>query len=182
MTNHRGYVTVLHLPQAGRDGPTDFQNRTMTDIRPAEFPRDFARVRSLLREYADGLGVGLDFQGFEAEMAQLPGKYAAPAGRLLLAWSGTETVGCVALRPLDGNSCEMKRLYVRPQARGEQLGRRLAQHICKEAREAGYSRICLDTLPTMGAAQELYRSLGFKPTEPYVFNPITGTKYLALDL
>jgi ribosomal protein S18 acetylase RimI-like enzyme len=154
----------------------------MTDIRLAEFPRDLAEVRSLFREYADGLGIDLNFQGFEAEMAELPGKYAGPAGRLFLAWNGTAAVGCVALRPLAGDSCEMKRLYVRPQARGEQLGRRLAQHICKEALEAGYSRIYLDTLPTMGAAQQLYQSLGFRPTEPYVFNPIPGTRYLALDL
>jgi ribosomal protein S18 acetylase RimI-like enzyme len=154
----------------------------MTDICPAEFPRDLAAVRSLFREYADGLGIDLDFQGFEAEMAGLPGKYAGAAGRLLLAWSGAAAVGCVALRPLAGDSCEMKRLYVRPQVRGEQLGRRLAERICKEALEAGYSRICLDTLPTMGAAQKLYQSLGFKPTEPYVFNPIPGTRYLALDL
>lgn len=155
---------------------------TMTDIRLAEFPRDLTEVRSLLREYADGLGIDLDFQGFEAEMNELPGKYAGPAGRIFLAWSGASAVGCVALRPLGDSSCEMKRLYVRPQARGGQLGRRLAQHICKEAREAGYSRICLDTLPAMGAAQKLYQSLGFRPIEPYVFNPIPGTQYLALDL
>jgi ribosomal protein S18 acetylase RimI-like enzyme len=154
----------------------------MTDIRLAEFPRDLAEVRSLFREYADGLGIDLGFQDFEAEMAELPGKYAEPEGRLFLAWSGTAAIGCVALRPLAGDSCEMKRLYVRPQARGEQLGRRLAQHICKEALQAGYSRIYLDTLPTMEAAQQLYQSLGFRPTEPYVFNPIPGTRYLTLDL
>jgi len=154
----------------------------MTDIRLAEFPRDLAEVRSLFREYADGLGIDLGFQDFEAEMAELPGKYAEPEGRLFLAWSGTAAIGCVALRPLAGDSCEMKRLYVRPQARGEQLGRRLVQHICKEALEAGYSRIYLDTLPTMEAAQQLYQSLGFRPTEPYVFNPIPGTRYLTLDL
>jgi ribosomal protein S18 acetylase RimI-like enzyme len=154
----------------------------MTDIRLAEFPRDLAEVRSLFREYADGLGIDLGFQDFEAEMAELPGKYAEPEGRLFLAWSGTAAIGCVALRPLAGDSCEMKRLYVRPQARGEQLGRRLVQHICKEALEAGYSRIYLDTLPTMEAAQQLYQSLGFRPTDPYVFNPIPGTRYLTLDL
>jgi ribosomal protein S18 acetylase RimI-like enzyme len=128
------------------------------------------------------LGVDLEFQGFEAELAALPGKYEQPAGRILLAWRGTETLGCIAVRPIDAKACEMKRLYVRPQARGEQLGRRLAERLCQEAREAGYSRICLDTLPTMGAAQGLYQSLGFRPIEPYVFNPIPGTKFLALDL
>ena len=154
----------------------------MIDIRPAQLPRELAEVRSLFREYVTGLGIDLEFQDFEAEIAGLPGKYTPPRGRLLLAWSATEAMGCVALRPLDETSCEMKRLYVRPQARGEQLGRRLAQRICDEAREAGYARICLDTLPTMASAQKLYRSLGFKPIEPYVFNPIAETKFLALDL
>jgi ribosomal protein S18 acetylase RimI-like enzyme len=154
----------------------------MIDIRPAAMPSDLAEVRSLFREYVTGLGVDLAFQDFAAELAGLPGKYAPPRGRLLLAWSGTQAVGSVALRPLDEISCEMKRLYVRPQARGEQLGRRLAERICDEARAAGYSKICLDTLPTMASAQQLYRSLGFKPIEPYVFNPIAETKFLALDL
>jgi len=152
------------------------------DIRLARFPQDLATVRSLFREYADGLGIDLDFQGFEAEMAALPGKYAAPMGRVLLAWHDAEAVGCVALRPIDATSCEMKRLYVRQQARGEQLGRRLAERVTEEARSAGYLRICLDTLPTMASAQKLYHRLGFRPIEPYVFNPIPGTQFLALDL
>jgi len=154
----------------------------MTEIRPAELPRDLDEVRALFREYARSLGVDLEFQGFEAEVATLPGKYAPPAGRILLAWRGTDVLGCIALRPIDADTCEMKRLYVRPQARGEQLGRRLAERVCEEARAAGYSRICLDTLPTMGAAQALYQSLGFRPIEAYVFNPIPGTRFLALDL
>ena len=151
-------------------------------IRAAEFPRDLVEVTGLFREYAESLGVDLGFQDFEAEVAALPGKYEPPAGRLLLAWRGTDAIGCVALRPVAGSDCEMKRLYVRPDSRGGRLGRRLAQRICEEAREAGYSRICLDTLPTMGPAQKLYESLGFKPIEPYVFNPIPGTRFLALDL
>ncbi|GAA0715819.1 GNAT family N-acetyltransferase [Dokdonella soli] len=154
----------------------------MTDIRPALWPDDLENVRTLFHEYAGTLGVDLEFQGFEAEVAELPGKYSTPAGRLLLAWRGTEAVGCIGLRPLDGQTCEMKRLYVRPQARGEQLGRRLVMRIREEANAAGYSRICLDTLPTMTSAQRLYESLGFKPVAPYVFNPIEGTRFLALDL
>lgn len=154
----------------------------MTDIRSAEPPRDLVEVRSLFREYADSLDVDLEFQGFEAELAALPGKYAAPAGRLLLAWRATVAVGCVAVRPLDEDSCEMKRLFVRPMARGEHLGRRLAERVCEEARRIGYSRICLDTLPGMHAAISLYLTLGFKRIEPYVFNPVPGTLFLARDL
>src|SRR5688572_10196267 len=128
----------------------------MIDIRDARFPEDLTVVRGLFREYADGLGVDLAFQDFEAEVAGLPGKYARPSGRLLIAWRGGEALGCIGLRPLEGDACEMKRLYVRPTARGEQLARRLAERLCDEAREVGYARICLDTLPTMGAAQGLY--------------------------
>ena len=152
------------------------------DIRHAGFPRDVAEVRGLFREYADALGVDLCFQDFESELATLPGRYAAPSGRLLLAWQDLETVGCVALRAVNGTSCEMKRLYVRPHVRGSKVGRRLAERICDEARAAGYTRICLDTLPSMTAAQALYESLGFKSIEPDVFNPVAGTRYLALDL
>ncbi len=155
--------------------------RSSTELRPAG-PRDLEVVRALFEEYAGSLGVDLAFQGFEDELADLPGKYRPPAGRLLLAWKGPRAVGCIALRPLGAGTCEMKRLYVRPEARGEQLGRRLVERICREAREAGYARICLDTLPMMAAAQALYESLGFVPTEPYVFNPVPGTKFLALDL
>jgi GNAT superfamily N-acetyltransferase len=156
----------------------------MTDIRPAELPRDLEVVRGLFAEYAGGIGVDLAFQGFDVELEGLPGKYQPPGGRLLLAWKDERAVGCIALRPLGAgtDTCEMKRLYVRPEARGEQLGRRLAERICREAREAGYARICLDTLPMMASAQSLYASLGFVPIEPYVFNPIPGTKFLALDL
>jgi ribosomal protein S18 acetylase RimI-like enzyme len=151
----------------------------MTEIRAAELPRDLNEVRELFREYADSLSTDLGFQDFEAELAALPGKYEPPRGRLLLAWSGTEAVGCVALRPLDRDTCEMKRLYVRPKLRGQRLGRRLAERICQEACAAGYSRICLDTLPTMGEAIKLYTALGFQPIEPYVYNPIPGAIFLA---
>jgi ribosomal protein S18 acetylase RimI-like enzyme len=154
----------------------------MIEIRSAEFPRDLSVVRELLREYADDLGVDLCFQNFDDELATLPGSYAPPSGRLLVATQDQDPVGSVALRRIDATSCEMKRLYVRPRARGEHLGRRLTERICAEARDAGYARICLDTLPSMVAAQHLYASLGFEPIAPYVFNPIAGTQYLGLAL
>jgi GNAT superfamily N-acetyltransferase len=152
------------------------------DIRPAELRRDLPVIREMFREYADGLGIDLGFQDFATELATLPGKYQPPKGRLMLAWRGADAVGCVALRPLAGDACEMKRLYVRPAARGRQLGRRLAERICQEAREAGYRRICLDTLPTMSAAIRLYATLGFRPIEPYVFNPVEGAIFLGSNL
>lgn len=155
---------------------------TTIELRTAELPRDLPEVRRLFREYADGLGIDLAFQDFEAELASLPGKYAPPAGRIVLAWRGAEAVGCVALRPLDDSTCEMKRLYLRPEARGVQLGRRLAERICAEARAAGYARICLDTIPSMAAAVALYTSLGFKSTAPYVFNPVPDALFLAREL
>jgi GNAT superfamily N-acetyltransferase len=155
---------------------------TMTDIRPARLPDDVPTARTLFREYAASLDIDLCFQDFDAEVVTLPGAYAPPEGRILLAWNGNEAVGCAALRPLTGGACEMKRLYVRPHVRGGQLGRRLAERICREAREAGYARICLDTLPSMLSAIRLYEALDFRPIDPYVFNPIPGALFLALDL
>ena len=151
-------------------------------IDPADMPRDLATVRALFREYADGIGVDLCFQGFEAELAELPGKYAAPGGRLLLCRQGDRAVGCVAMRPLASGDCEMKRLYVRPEMRGARLGQQLVERLCVQAREAGYRRIFLDTLPTMAAAIGLYTALGFTETEAYVFNPVQGVRYLVRTL
>lgn len=154
----------------------------MTAIRPARFPEDLEPVRQIFREYADSLGIDLCFQGFESELAGLPGKYAEPRGRVLLATEKQQVIGCVAMRPLEGAVCEMKRLYVRPAGRGRRLGRRLALAICRAAKETGYERMRLDTLSSMQAAQQLYRSLGFKPIPAYVFNPIEGAVYMELDL
>lgn len=152
------------------------------EISPARIPGDLETVRSLFREYAAGLGVDIAYQGFEQELATLPGKYQPPAGRLLIASNDGGALGCVALRPLTNRDCEMKRLYVRPAARGSALGRALAQRVCDEARAAGYARICLDTISTMVAAVRLYQSLGFRDIEPYVFNPYPGACFMALDL
>ncbi|MDQ6621251.1 MAG: GNAT family N-acetyltransferase [Pseudomonadota bacterium] len=154
----------------------------MIEIEAAELPEHLAHVRRLFREYADALGIDLCFQNFEAELAELPGRYAPPDGRLLLAWHGTRAIGCVALRPVDGPVCEMKRLYVDPSMRGRGLGRALAERICNEAREAGYRRICLDTLPSMSSAIELYSAMNFQPVTPYVFNPVRGVVFLGLEL
>ena len=147
-------------------------------IQDAHFPDDVDIVRTLLREYAAALPVDLDFQDFEAEVATLPGKYARPQGRLLLARSDGRVLGCIGMRALNGTDCEMKRLYVRPDARGLQLGRQLVERLCEEARNAGYTRMFLDTLPTMETAQRLYAQLGFEETQAYVFNPVAGTKYM----
>ena len=154
----------------------------MINIQPAQFPRDLPIVRTLFEEYAASLGVDLGFQGFAAELAGLPGKYLSPGGQLLLAWRGEEAVGCVAFRSVDAHACEMKRLYVRPTARGLDLGRQLVVRLCELAVAAGYRCMRLDTLADMHAAQRLYRSLGFKEIEPYVFNPVPGTQYMELAL
>lgn len=154
----------------------------MIAIEPARFPDDLPIVQRLFREYADALGIDLCFQDFDAELAGLPGRYAPPQGRLLIAWNGSEPLGCVALRPIDASACEMKRLYVRPASRGERLGQRLVDRLCAEARSAGYRRICLDTLPAMTEAIGLYAANGFRPIEPYVFNPIPGALFLGREL
>lgn len=154
----------------------------MPSISQARFPIDQAEVVSIFREYVRSPTVSLDFQDYEAEFAALPGKYAAPEGRLLLAREGHTVLGCAALRRVDASTCEMKRVYVRPAGRGQNLGRRLVETLLSEARMAGYSRICLDVLPEFMAAQKLYESLGFVPAPPVSFNPVAGTQFLALVL
>lgn len=157
------------------------------DLLTPDTPELLQATREIFREYARSLGIDLDFQGFDEELATLPGDYAAPAGQLLLAVVDGALAGCGAFRPLPSadapNACEMKRLYVRPAFRRFGLGRILAQRLLDDARRAGYSSMLLDTLDDMEAARGLYASLGFHETAPYYYNPIPGAHYLqaALD-
>jgi putative acetyltransferase len=139
---------------------------------------DLDEIRVMLREYAAWLEVDLCFQNFEEELAGLPGEYQPPRGRLLIA----EGAGCVALRAIDDDICEMKRLYVRPEQRGSGLGRRLVLEIISEARAIGYRRMRLDTMPKMDRAQGLYASLGFREIAAYRYNPEPGARFLELEL
>lgn len=147
---------------------------------------DMERVREIFREYAASLGIDLDFQDFEQELASLPGDYVEPRGALLLALVDGEVAGCCALRPLDAsdypNASEMKRLYVRKAFRGFGLGRQLAEATIDAARQAGYACVLLDTLDDMEAARALYEELGFEEIPPYYHNPIAGAHYLKADL
>ena len=154
----------------------------MVTLEPAIEPHHLATVRVLFREYAEALGVDLGFQGFEEELHGLPGAYAPPKGALLLAQEGAAVLGCVAVRPLDAETAEMTRLYVRPVARDRGLGRILATVAIEHSKNAGFRRIRLDTLPEMGRARALYESLGFRAIAPYRYNPISGTAFLELDL
>ncbi len=152
---------------------------SITEVNGAQ---ELGTARRLFEEYAGGLGIDLCFQGFDEELATLPGAYARPDGRLLLAYVGDEVAGCVALRRLEPDVCEMKRLYLRPAFRGSGVGLKLAQTIIAEACAAGYRRMRLDTLPTMRSALVLYHKLGFREIQPYRNNPVEGAVFLELQL
>jgi len=148
-------------------------------FRQAESAAEIAQVRELFLEYAQSLGFSLCFQNFDKELANLPGDYAPPDGRLLLAEFEGQVAGCVALHKLEGGICEMKRLYLRSQFRGKRLGRAIADRIIAEAREIGYQRMRLDTVePVMKDAVAMYRRIGFREITPYRKNPIAGALYM----
>ncbi len=149
----------------------------------AKTSAEIERARELFKEYETGLGISLCFQNFEQELFALPGDYASPDGRLMLAFDDGDLAGCVALRKIGEGVCEMKRLFVREKFRGAGLGQRLANNIIENARNIGYERMRLDTLPgEMDKAIELYRALGFKQIEPYYDNPLPCAIFMELDL
>ena len=149
----------------------------------AKSEEEIERARELFKEYASGLGIDLCFQNFDKELAELPGDYVPPTGRLFLALEDEAAIGCVALRKIGDGVCEMKRLYVRPEFRGSGLGRTLAESIIEAARAIGYDRMRLDTLPgKMERAIAMYRSLGFSEIEPYYQNPVQDAVFMELQM
>jgi ribosomal protein S18 acetylase RimI-like enzyme len=152
------------------------------EIRQVRDDADLVHARSLFLEYAQSLPFRLEFQDFDREVTSLPGEYAPPRGRLLLAFVRSAAAGCVALRPWDEERCEMKRMYVRPEHRGTGIGRALAEAVMVEGGAAGYRWMRLDTVPGMEEALGLYRSLGFAPIPPYRHNPIPGAVFLEAGL
>lgn len=144
---------------------------------------DIVTVRGLFREYEDKMGLDLCFQGFEAELASLPGNYAEPSGRLLIAAIDDSVAGCIALKKVDAETCEMKRLFVRDEFRGQRIGIALIERLIADAREIGYKRLRLDTFPPiMSKAVELYRSYGFREIEPYNSDPHPELLFMEMDL
>ncbi|HEY5802792.1 MAG TPA: GNAT family N-acetyltransferase [Lysobacter sp.] len=154
----------------------------MLTLTQAQDPAQIATARMLFREYAEAIGTDLEYQGFSSELAALPAPYAPPRGALLVATIGDDVAGCVALRPLDETTGEMKRLYVRPAHQGTGLGKRLVEAVIEAARQAGYRELRLDTLASMESAQALYRRLGFVEIAPYNTTHIAGTRFYSRSL
>jgi ribosomal protein S18 acetylase RimI-like enzyme len=154
----------------------------MVTCRAASTPEDYAAALALIDEYVASLGFDLEFQDFDHERAHLAAEYGPPGGCLLLAETDGELVGCVGVRRFEEQVCEMKRLYVNPRHRRGGVGRTLAAASIEEARRLGYTRMRLDTLPEMEAANALYRALGFQPIRPYRHNPIADALFFELDL
>ncbi len=152
----------------------------MVTVRRAEFPQDAEAVADIWREFVDSPSVSLDYQGNETEFANLPGKYAAPEGRVLVAERNGKLVGCIAFREVNSEICEMKRLYVRPEGRGVGLGLQLTRLLIAAAIEVGYVEMRLDVLAEFEKARAIYESLGFAPADPISFNPLPGTSFLGL--
>ena len=155
---------------------------TPLEIRHASGSLDVEEVRRLFEEYSSWIEIDLSFQNFAEELRNLPGDYSPPAGVLLLARDGDAVAGGIAVRRIEGSTCEMKRLFVRDGFRGKGAGEALAKAAVEWARDAGYARMLLDTLPKMGSAHRLYERMGFKEIEPYRFNPVPGARYLSIDL
>ena len=154
----------------------------MIKVIRAQIAEHYQAARELFRQYADSLGFDLEFQGFSQELAALPGDYAPPQGCILLAEDAGHFVGCVALRPLEGKICEMKRLYVRSESRGQGIGRELACSVIDAARNIGYVKMRLDTIGSMKEARTLYHSLQFRNISAYRYNPLDEPNYMELDL
>ncbi|HEY9164817.1 MAG TPA: GNAT family N-acetyltransferase [Candidatus Kryptonia bacterium] len=160
-------------------------NSTSQYLMRTALPADEALIqtaRSLFMEYAKSLNFSLCFQDFDEEVAHLPGDYAPPNGRLILVYDGPVALGCIALRKIEDGICEMKRLYLKPEARGKGLGRKLAADLIAEAVRIGYTKMRLDTVPSMTEAISLYRSLGFRDVRQYTKNPIEGALFMELEL
>jgi GNAT superfamily N-acetyltransferase len=151
-------------------------------LQHATFPTDLAAVQAIFREYVHSPQADLGFQNFEAEFAQLPGPYAEPRGCVMLVRRAGQIAGCAALRPVDASTCELKRVYLQASARGHGTGRALVQAMIDHARAASYRRMCLDVLPEFQTAQRLYEQLGFVDAPAVAFNPVPGTRFMALVL
>lgn len=154
----------------------------MATIVRAESPAQIAEIRALFAEYVEWLGIDLSYQEYPTEFAELPWRYAPPRGELLLGIERGQAAGCVALKPIDADSCEFKRFFVRPSFRGRGIGRELGRAIVERARRIGYRRMRLDTLPSMSDALAVYVALGFRPIEAYHHTPVKGTIFMELDL